>query len=197
MVFISRSWFDMQELVRQTISFNSRQSTDKQIGVTGVSSVSFSGSFPQILRSLQLPSLPIQPSFWPNGIWCVSYRSLSRSWHTDLDYCSYHLPELADGGCDQSTGVLTPPIHLIPPLVYPEARGCPILKYIFMRLMSVRYSCYFTLRLPTIFDELDIDFFWILLRLLKTTNYRYNGKEDSRFLVWTNIKENLIRFHWK
>jgi hypothetical protein len=32
------------------------------------------------------------------------------------------------GGCDQLTGdMLTPPRHLIPPLIYSEAHVCPIL----------------------------------------------------------------------
>jgi hypothetical protein len=41
--------------------FDSKQSTDKQVDVTGVSTVSFTGSFLQILRSMQqsFTSLPI------------------------------------------------------------------------------------------------------------------------------------------
>jgi hypothetical protein len=38
---------------------NFRQSADKKVDVTGVSAVSFSGSFSQNLRSLQRSSLPI------------------------------------------------------------------------------------------------------------------------------------------
>jgi hypothetical protein len=59
--------------------FDWRQSTDKQDDVTGVSTVSFTGSFPQILRSLQRSSLCIQPSLNQNAISCVSYLLLSRS----------------------------------------------------------------------------------------------------------------------
>jgi hypothetical protein len=44
----------------------------------GVSTVSFSGSFPQILWSLQRSYLPIQPFFGPYAILFVSYQSLSR-----------------------------------------------------------------------------------------------------------------------
>jgi hypothetical protein len=62
MVFISRSWFDIQVLVRHIISFNKRQSTKKQVDVTRVCTVSFKGSFPHILRSLQISSMSIQPS---------------------------------------------------------------------------------------------------------------------------------------
>jgi hypothetical protein len=78
---ISRSLFDMQELVRHAMSFSQRQSTDKQVDVTGVSTVSFTGSFPQILWSLQRSYLPIQPFFGPHAVWYVSYQSLSRSLH--------------------------------------------------------------------------------------------------------------------
>jgi hypothetical protein len=43
--------------------FSSRQPTDKQIDVTRVSTVFFTGSYPQILWSLQQSCLPIQPFF--------------------------------------------------------------------------------------------------------------------------------------
>jgi hypothetical protein len=39
----------------------------------------FTSSFPQILRSLQRSSLPIQPPYRPNVVSCVSYQSLSGS----------------------------------------------------------------------------------------------------------------------
>jgi hypothetical protein len=69
--------------------FSSRQSTDKQVDVAEVSTVSFTGSFPQILWSLQPSYLPIQPFFGPHAVWHVSYQSISQSWNTDLDYGSY------------------------------------------------------------------------------------------------------------
>jgi hypothetical protein len=100
----------------------------RQVDVTGVSTVSFTGRFPQILRSLQRSSLPVQPSFRPNIIWCVSYQSLSCSWHTDLDYGSYRLSVLEirlTADVNSRQGMLTPPRHLIPPLVYLEVRVCP------------------------------------------------------------------------
>jgi hypothetical protein len=82
-MLISRSWFRMQySLFDIRSSFDSRQSADKQVNVTGVSTVWFTGSLPQILRS----SLTLQPFATPNAVWWVSYRSLSRSWYTDLDY---------------------------------------------------------------------------------------------------------------
>jgi hypothetical protein len=39
----------------------------------GVFTVSFTDSFPQMLRSLQRSSLTIQPSYRPSVVWCVSY----------------------------------------------------------------------------------------------------------------------------
>jgi hypothetical protein len=46
--------------------------------------------------------LPKQPFFGPHAVCYVSYQSLSRSWHTDLDYGSYRLPDLVIGR-DRST----------------------------------------------------------------------------------------------
>jgi hypothetical protein len=62
------------------ISQHSRQSTDKQVDVTGVSSVSFAGNSPQILWFLQPSNLPIQPFFEPHAVWYASYQTLSRSY---------------------------------------------------------------------------------------------------------------------
>jgi hypothetical protein len=127
----------------------SRQSTDQQVDVTGVPTVSFTSSFPQVLWSLQRPRLSIQPSFRSNTVWYVSYQSLSRSWHTDFDYGAYRLPDLEIGLTAGVTGrqwMLTPPRHLIPRLVYPVACICLILWFVFptglMKSMTVRYLCH-------------------------------------------------------
>jgi hypothetical protein len=84
------------------------------------------------------------------AVWCVSYQSLSCSWHTDLDYGSYRLPDLEiqiTAAVTVSQGILTPPRHLIPPLVYPGVRVCPILWFVFpielMRSSTVPYLCHF------------------------------------------------------
>jgi hypothetical protein len=91
----------MQELVSHTKSlfhirsvFNSMHSVDKQIDVTAVSLVSFTGNFPQILQLLQRSSLPIQPSVTPNTVWYISYQFLRYS---DLDSGSYPFPDLEIG----------------------------------------------------------------------------------------------------
>jgi hypothetical protein len=58
--------------------------------------------------------------FQPNAVCCVSYQSLSRSWHTDFDYRLFCLPDLETGamvGVSGRQGMLTPPRHLIPPMV--------------------------------------------------------------------------------
>jgi hypothetical protein len=113
MVIISHSWFDMQELVRHTINFFFKFEAvyKKQVDVTEISTVSFTGSFPQILLSLQQFSLPIQTSFGLNAIWRISYRSVSRSWHTDVDYGWHCLHDLEIGltaGMTGRQGILTP-----------------------------------------------------------------------------------------
>jgi hypothetical protein len=54
-------------------------------------------------------------------------------------------------GVTGQQGMLTPLRHLIPSLVYSEVRVCPMLKFVFstglMRLMTVRYLCYFIIQL--------------------------------------------------
>ena len=55
----------------------------------------------------------------------VSYQSLSRPWHTDLDYGSYRLSNLEIGltaGVTGQQGMLTPPWHLILPSHLSEIR---------------------------------------------------------------------------
>jgi hypothetical protein len=68
MVYIHRSLFDMQELADIRSVFVSRQSTDKQVDVTRVSTVLFTGSSPQILWSLQRSFLLIQSFIGPHAV---------------------------------------------------------------------------------------------------------------------------------
>jgi hypothetical protein len=60
--------------------------------------------------------------------------------------------------CQQ--GMPTPPRHLIPYMVYPEVRVCPIRKFVFttglMRLMTVRYFCHLSRKL-SIITEIKIN----------------------------------------
>jgi hypothetical protein len=81
----------------------------------------------------------------------VPINRLAQTLELRLWLNTYGLPELELGlmvGVTGRQGMLTPPRHLIPPLVYPEVRVCTILKFLFptwlMRLMTVRYLCYFT-----------------------------------------------------
>jgi hypothetical protein len=60
----------------------------------------------------------------------------------------FRLPDLEikfNAGVFGGQGMLTPPRHLIPPLVYPGIRVSPILWFVFptgfMRLTAVRYTC--------------------------------------------------------
>jgi hypothetical protein len=67
--------------------------------------------------------------------WYVSYQSLSRSWHTDLDYSSYHLFNVEirlTAGVTGQQGTPTPPWHLIPPLIYSEVRVHPFSDLYFL-----------------------------------------------------------------
>jgi hypothetical protein len=80
---VCKSSFDIRSV------FSSRQSTDKQVDVTGVSTISFAGSFPQISRSLQWSYLPIQPFVRSHAVWYVNC-----SWHNDLDNNLYRLLNL-------------------------------------------------------------------------------------------------------
>jgi hypothetical protein len=67
----------------------------------------------------------IQPFFGPHAVWYVSYQSLSRSWHTDLDYGSYRLSNVEirlTAGVTGQQRMLNLPWHLIPPLIYSEVR---------------------------------------------------------------------------
>jgi hypothetical protein len=58
--------------------FNSRIFTDKQVDVTGISTVSFKRSFSEILWLLQ--HYTIQSIFRPNIVWCHWYQLLNSSW---------------------------------------------------------------------------------------------------------------------
>jgi hypothetical protein len=86
----------------------------------------------------------------PHAVCCVSYQLLSHSRHTDLDCGSYRLSNLEiqlTAGVTGQQGMLIPPWHLIPPLIYSEARVTPILWFVFpielTRLITVRYFCHF------------------------------------------------------
>jgi hypothetical protein len=66
----------------------------------------------------------------------VSYQSLSCSWHTDLDYYSYRLPNLEIGltaGVTFGEGMLVPSRHLIPSLIYSEVLVCPFSDLYFLK----------------------------------------------------------------
>jgi hypothetical protein len=122
MVFISRIWFGIQELFDvRTVFVYPRQSTDEQVNVKGASIVSsqaafrkFYGRYHDLVWQYKLPLcqmlsviLILKPflTYW--------------SW---LRFASFSWPEnRAQGGCDRSTGVLTPPRYLIQPVVYSES----------------------------------------------------------------------------
>jgi hypothetical protein len=67
---------------------------------------------------------------------------------SDRDYGLYRLPDLEIGlttGVTGRQGMRPPLRHLFPPMVYPEVRDYPILRFVFptglLRLITVRCSC--------------------------------------------------------
>jgi hypothetical protein len=85
----------------------------------------------------------------PNTVWCVSYQALRLSLHSDLDYGSCCLPDLRKrlmASVISQQGMVTPR-HLMPSLVYPQVRVCPLLWFVhptgLVRSMTVRYLCHF------------------------------------------------------
>jgi hypothetical protein len=118
---VCKGLFDIRSI------FSSRQSTDKHVDVTGVSTVSFTGSFLQSLQSLiQCCYLPKQPFFGPHAVWYVSYQSFTNcSWNTDLDYSSYRLPNLEIGLIRR---------------VWPVDRGCFLLHGTWSHLWYIQRS---------------------------------------------------------
>jgi hypothetical protein len=114
MVYTSWSWFGMQELYRGSLLRN-------KLMVQGFPTVSFADSFPQILWWVQRFHLPIQHVCGQRALWYISYQSLSRSWHNDLDYGLYRLPDLeirVTADVIGRQGMITPSRYLISPLIY-------------------------------------------------------------------------------
>jgi hypothetical protein len=77
----------------------------------------------------------VHPFFGPHAVWYVSYQSLSRSWHSDLEYGSYRLSNFEIGltaGVTARQGMLTPPWYLIPLLIYSEVSARPFSDLYFL-----------------------------------------------------------------
>jgi hypothetical protein len=121
---VCKSLFDMQSVV------NSKQSTSKQLMSKEILKSrlhaafrSFYGCCNDLLCQYNLPLILGLSD-------CVSYQSVSRSWHTDLDHDLYRITDLEIGLTAVVTGrqgEITPLWHLTPPLVYPEIHVCHIL----------------------------------------------------------------------
>jgi hypothetical protein len=121
--------------------------------------------------SLQRSYLLIQPFCGSHAVWYVSYQLLSRSWHTDLDYGSYRLSNVEIGltaGVTGQQGMLTPPWHLIPPLVFPRVRVSLI-------CFIVDYSITWTGH-------------WFCLRIFPLTwlSVLILTADNSVYLIWTH-----------
>jgi hypothetical protein len=144
MVYIYRSLFNMQEIARHTISL--WQSTDKQVDVTGVFQLSrLQAAFHKFYGRYNDLICPYNLSLG-HMLSDVSYQSLSRSWHTDLDYGLYRLSNLEIGltvGVTCQQGILTSKWHLIPPLIYSEVRVRPFSDLYFRRTYEINYCSLF------------------------------------------------------
>ena len=70
-----------------------------------------------------------------NDLICPCNLSLGRSLHTNIDYGSYRLSNLDIGltvGLTVQQGMLTPPWHLMPPLIYSDIRVRPFSDLYFL-----------------------------------------------------------------
>jgi hypothetical protein len=139
MILISFSLIDMQELVKHMISFEIEKSYWQTIWCCRVSTALYKVSILPNLQSFCIRSVFCQICSRSNDLVCKyslsrgqilfdgSYQSLSCSWHTDFNWgllSSLDLKtELTPNGTGQQE-MLTPPWHLIPPLVYPEVPVC-------------------------------------------------------------------------
>jgi hypothetical protein len=75
--------------------------------------------------------------------------------------------------------MLTPPRHLIPPLVYPEIRVYPMLLFVFpTRLITVCHVCHFIL--------------CIHLSTKKEPDTVISNKRKSKFIHWTKFSRNYL-----
>jgi hypothetical protein len=67
---------------------------------------------------------------WVQSVWHFPYQNLDRSWHSDFDGGSLRIHDHETGlmACVTSQqGMLTLPMHLIPPLMCPRVHVCSLL----------------------------------------------------------------------
>jgi hypothetical protein len=150
----------------------------------GCSTVLFTGSFPQILWSLQRSYLPIQPFVGSHAVWYVSYQSLSPSWHTDLDYGSYRLVGLTAGVTGQH-GMVTPLWHLIPLMIFTEVRVRPFSWFFFYYgTYKIDYcSLFLSFHLGiSIQEHLEIVFYTLMHSSIPRRRIRV--RKDSKVTDW-------------
>jgi hypothetical protein len=74
--------------------FHSRQATDKQVGVTEDSKISFTRSIPAKFTAFIKSSFSAQPPIRSSADWCVLYQLLYRSWHSNFDFGLFRSPDL-------------------------------------------------------------------------------------------------------
>jgi hypothetical protein len=153
------------------------------------------------------PNLAHNPT-WPTthprkslNITLAHTKLIHCSWHTDLDYGFYRVPDLETwltvDVIDQQ-GMLTFPFYLIPPLIYSEIQGpyTSTLWFVYpiglMRLITVRQICYF-IYISSCISEVIISkyCFWICYWLLVVAiSWNWSSKclaDKARFLKLTNL----------
>jgi hypothetical protein len=154
MVFICCSWFDMKGFVLHTISFNSRQATDKQVWAIDILQPRLQGIFCKFYGRYN--AVVCQYSF-PLGQTLtdvLKYQLLSPSLHADFDFGLFHLPNLEMGltaGVSGWQRMVTPPWHLIPPLVC----LCPVLICISCRSYEIDHCCCYLFMFPRLKPALN------------------------------------------
>ena len=108
-----------------------------------------------------------------------------------FDYGLFRLPDQDYGltaGVTGQQGMLTPPRHLIPPLVCPEVRDCPTLVFVFYlgltRLITVRYLCLYI---------------WIFyLILIEMADWQLHYMINVMTLtLQSSIRQKILSFPWK
>lgn len=117
------------------------------LGIPGTASkMDITVSTPQCIWSVYRSSLPVHYNIEWTFLWRAPCRLVCRSWHNGFNYVYLRLLHQDVGfmtGFIGRQGILTPPMHLISPLMYPGIRvwpnAGPLLRIGVRRLITVFY----------------------------------------------------------
>jgi hypothetical protein len=122
--------------------FNSTQSTDKQVEITGVYTAFLIGNLVQMLMSLEL-----WPSFRQHAFWCfipiVKLFLVHWSWPGFVLFTVS--VNMANTGCDWTTGMITRPRHMISPMVFRVSMICTVDYWFYLIWILVMNDNFFYL----------------------------------------------------